>query len=106
LTAGLTPVTVDVEGIAGLQLSDVGKEPAFGEAIAVEGEAPESGEDEVIAGIEVGEAVVRFGVEVLLQGITALGAEGVEVHRLTPGVGGVELEAMGHGFADGDQRAL
>ncbi len=93
----------DVERVAGLDLRDVGQEPAFLGAVAMEGERPDAAEDEVVASVEVGAAVVSGGVGVVLD---AACGEGVEVERLRKGVAGVELETTVQGLAGGDPEGV
>jgi hypothetical protein len=48
-----------------------------------------------MTGVEVGKSIIALRIEIVLQGISTLGTERVEVLRLGPGVGGVDLQAMG-----------
>src|SRR5277367_3759669 len=60
----------------------------------MEREIPDTGEDEVVAGIEIREPVVTLWIEAVLQGIPALGTKRVQVQRLGPGVGRIDLNSM------------
>src|ERR1700722_15732499 len=72
----------------------------------MEREIPGTGEDEMIAGIEIRESVVTLRVEAILQSICALGTKRIQVHRLGPGISRIDLNSMPERLAHGEPQSV